>query len=187
MAKDTRNRIARAALEVFVAHGFDGATTRQIAAAADLSEGAIYRHFRSKDEIGAELFLSIHKSLTDLIDAAGKLDVAFHERVGAIVSGYCTLADEDWPLFRFHLLQLHRFLHLWPDFEGDPVSSTANVIQAGMDEGAIPAGDAEVLAGMALGVILQVAQNKAYGRLEAPLTELVKPFTTGVMAVLQAR
>lgn len=187
MAKDTRHKIMRAALDVFVAHGFDAATTRQIASAAGLSEGAIYRHFPSKDSIGAELFLSIHGAMTRLIDEAAALPLDFRGRVGATVEGYCALADADWPLFRFHLLQLHRFLHLWRDADGDPVTSAARLIKAGMDDGSIPDGDAELLAGMALGVILQVAQNKAYGRFDGPLGSLAGPFKTAVMAVLAAR
>jgi AcrR family transcriptional regulator len=187
MAKGTRPKILRAALDVFVAQGFDAATTRQIAAAVGLSEGAIYRHFPSKDSIGAELFLDIHRAMTALIDEAAALPVPFHKRVSATVTGYCRLADEDWPLFRFHLLQLHRFLHLWQDGDGDPVTSTARLIQSGMDEGAIPQGNAELLAGMALGVILQVAQNKAYGRFDGPLSDLVAAFTVAIMAVVTAR
>jgi AcrR family transcriptional regulator len=187
MAKDTRHRIMRAALDVFVAEGFDGATTRQIAAAAGLSEGAIYRHFPSKDAIGAELFLSIHGAMTRLIDEAAALPAPFEDRVAATVTGYCDLADRDWPLFRFHLLQLHRFLHLWQDGDGDPVSSTARLIGAGMADGSVPAGDAELLAGMALGVILQVAQNKAYGRFDGPLADLAGDFQIAIIAVLLAR
>ena len=44
-------RIERAALEVFVRDGVDAATTKAIAAQAGVSEGAIYRHWRSKDEL----------------------------------------------------------------------------------------------------------------------------------------
>jgi AcrR family transcriptional regulator len=187
LAKDTRHRIMRAALDVFNAHGFDAATTRQIASAAGLSEGAIYRHFPSKDSIGAELFLSIHGAMTRLIDDAAGQELDFAGRIGATVDGYCALADADWPLFRFHLLQLHRFLHLWQDADGDPVTSAAGLIKAGIAEGKLPDGEPELLAGMALGVILQVAQNKAYGRFDGPLRGLAGSFKAAIMAVLQAR
>ena len=42
-------RIERAALEVFVRDGVDAATTRAIATAAGVSEGALYRHYKGKD------------------------------------------------------------------------------------------------------------------------------------------
>ena len=46
-AKDgtTKAKIERAALQLFAEHGVDGVSTKQIAAAAGISEGAIYRHF----------------------------------------------------------------------------------------------------------------------------------------------
>ena len=41
----TKARIERAAVILFAEHGVDGVSTKQIAKAAGISEGAIYRHF----------------------------------------------------------------------------------------------------------------------------------------------
>ncbi|HSK41787.1 MAG TPA: helix-turn-helix domain-containing protein, partial [Arenibaculum sp.] len=56
-------RIERAALEVFVRAGVDAATTRAIAAQAGCSEGALYRHWKSKDELALSLFMGVHRRL----------------------------------------------------------------------------------------------------------------------------
>ena len=48
---ETRNRIIGAALEVFAAHGFDGASTRQIAALAGENQGLITYHFSTKENL----------------------------------------------------------------------------------------------------------------------------------------
>jgi len=50
-AEDTRTRIVVAALGAFSAHGFDGATTRDIAAQAGVNQGLITYHFASKEEL----------------------------------------------------------------------------------------------------------------------------------------
>lgn len=42
-------------MELFARHGIHGVTTRMIADAAGISEALLYRHFRSKDELFAEL------------------------------------------------------------------------------------------------------------------------------------
>jgi len=50
-AQDTREKIVAAALDAFAEHGFDGATTRDIAAAAGVNQGLITYHFSSKQEL----------------------------------------------------------------------------------------------------------------------------------------
>jgi AcrR family transcriptional regulator len=188
MRRNSKDKITRAALDVFVLRGYDAATTREIAALSEVSEGAIYRHYRSKDEIARALFLSIHRSVTDLITAAAaRLDeLGFEGTVGQLVQDYCALADADWTLFAFHLLQLHRFLHLWDDADGDPVTAVRELIGRAAARGDIPSGNEELRAGMVLGVLSQVAQNKAYGRLPQPLSDHAPAFTAAVLAVLRA-
>jgi AcrR family transcriptional regulator len=44
----TRERLIDAALRVFLARGYDGATTTEMARAADLGTGTFYCHFRDK-------------------------------------------------------------------------------------------------------------------------------------------
>jgi AcrR family transcriptional regulator len=50
-SSDTRDAIVRAALEAFSTYGFDGASTRQIAALAGENQGLITYHFSSKENL----------------------------------------------------------------------------------------------------------------------------------------
>lgn len=50
-AEDTRRRLLDAAATEFDRRGFEGARVADIAAGADLSNGALYRHFSSKSEL----------------------------------------------------------------------------------------------------------------------------------------
>jgi AcrR family transcriptional regulator len=47
----TRARIVEAAVEAFSSHGFEGATTRQIAALAGENQGLITYHFANKETL----------------------------------------------------------------------------------------------------------------------------------------
>lgn len=67
--EDVRDRILDAALEVFAAAGFAGATIDAIGQAAGFTKGAVYSNFGSKDE----LFLAL-------------LDRQFEQR-GAVIAG----------------------------------------------------------------------------------------------------
>lgn len=50
-SSETRDAIVRAALEAFSMYGFDGASTRQIAALAGENQGLITYHFSSKENL----------------------------------------------------------------------------------------------------------------------------------------
>lgn len=52
-------QIKNCALEIFAAHGFSGASTRQIAEKAGISETLIFQLFKSKEELYKESFKSL--------------------------------------------------------------------------------------------------------------------------------
>jgi len=51
----TRTRILSAALRLFASQGFDGTTTRDLAQAAGVAEGTLFRHFANKKAILIEV------------------------------------------------------------------------------------------------------------------------------------
>ena len=63
-AEDTKARVERAALTLFVARGVAETTTKEIAMAASIAEGTIYRYFPSKEQLALDLFLRHHRALT---------------------------------------------------------------------------------------------------------------------------
>ena len=51
MAKDTRERILAAALELFSERGFAGTNIRELSASLGMGKSSLYRHFESKEDI----------------------------------------------------------------------------------------------------------------------------------------
>ena len=51
MAKDTKERILAAALELFSQNGYEGTNVRVLTASLGLGKSSLYRHFESKEEI----------------------------------------------------------------------------------------------------------------------------------------
>lgn len=51
MAKDTKERILEAALDIFSRDGYEGTNIRDIAEAVGIVKSALYRHFESKEAI----------------------------------------------------------------------------------------------------------------------------------------
>lgn len=183
-ARNARPKIERAALKLFIHEGVDAATTREIAEQAGVSEGALYRHYKGKDELALALFMETHNRLGKMMMEALAAEGSLDEKVGAAVSAYCQLADEDFLLFSFHLVSLNRYLPYDKRREDDPVSITERVIVGLMQDGTLPKGDPAVKAAMALGVIMQAGQNKIYNRLPGPLSQHKDAFTKGILAVL---
>jgi AcrR family transcriptional regulator len=182
-----KQKIDEAAVRLFARDGFDAATTKQIALAAGVSEGAIYRHYRSKDELAISLFMGVHRRLSQMVAEAGACPGDIRVKAAAIVAAYCQVADENWPLFSFHLLSIHRFLPYYQEDGLDPVSVVEGFVRRAMDAAEIPPADPRIVAAMAIGVIVQTAQNKAYGRIETPLSLHAPLMAKAVEAVLFAR
>jgi AcrR family transcriptional regulator len=84
-AAETRARLLRAAADMFAERGYDGTRVADIAAAAGLSNGALYAHFASKAELlvgalhahGRRLLADLFaadssRSITDLLLVVGR-------------------------------------------------------------------------------------------------------------------
>lgn len=83
---EVRERILAAAEEVFAVHGFEGAKMSDIAAAADLSTGNLYRYFAGKDAL-------FHEVIDP--DFVARFDVLLDRRVRALFRVRPRELDED--------------------------------------------------------------------------------------------
>ena len=101
---DTRDRLVDAALEVFASHGFEGATTREIARRAGVALAALPYHFTTKE--------ALWKAAADRI--FGQLGEAFRRRFagleGVDVPTRLRLVLRDFVRFQAQHPQLHRFM-----------------------------------------------------------------------------
>jgi AcrR family transcriptional regulator len=86
-ARENRRRLLAAAKELFAARGTEATSMSEIARAAEVGQGTLYRHFADKGELCHAL---IREDLA-----------AFQERVGPVVSGAWALAS---PLARLDTL-----------------------------------------------------------------------------------
>ena len=62
---DRRQRYLDAAAELFAARGYAGVSIEELGAAAGVSGPALYRHFRGKEDVLAELLVSASERLLD--------------------------------------------------------------------------------------------------------------------------
>jgi AcrR family transcriptional regulator len=183
-AGTTKARIERAAVMLFARHGMDGVSIKQIAEACAISDGAMYRHFRSKDELGRLMFEAIHARLLDLVTGNLAPDASLEDIARALTRAYCHLAETDPAMFAYHLTHRNYFIAASGDGGADPSDVMTACVARAMERGDIPKGDPELKSAMALGVVMQAAEYSLYGRIAKPLTAHVEDFTRAIMAVL---
>src|SRR5882757_6516871 len=105
-----KTRVERAALELFAANGFDGVSIADIATAAGVSQGALYRHYASKEELAWTLFSTAYLRTGEELDAMRARRLGLEAGIAAMVAHFCALYDNDPALFRFMLLTQHGLL-----------------------------------------------------------------------------
>lgn len=180
----TKELISRTALQLFVEKGVDATTIRDIANAAGIAEGTLYRHFSGKDALAWDLFIQNYTAFAlELERLQAGLPTA-RDKVDAMVRQFCVFFDQDPVLFSYLLLAQHGHLQKVTPAMPNPVEVLREVLAAGMDQGEIPAGDANVAAAMVLGIVLQTAVFKIYQRLNQTLTSLADTMTAACWRVL---
>src|SRR2546423_13040431 len=106
----TRERLERAALELFTAHGYHETTTPQIAKKAGVAEGTIYRHFTSKQHCFNELYRTAARWAGQLVKDADALKVGPREKLAELARGLVAGATQDAAMARLVFIQRPRDL-----------------------------------------------------------------------------
>ena len=123
-----KTKVERAAVDLFAANGFDGVSIADIAAMAGVSQGALYRHYPSKEELGWALFSTAYLRTGEELDRIRTGGAEFEAAVTAMIAHFCALYDEDSALFRFMLLTQHGFLPRIPSGSRTPVDAVVDLV-----------------------------------------------------------
>jgi TetR/AcrR family transcriptional regulator len=102
---DTRERLVEAALEIFAARGFEGATTRAIAERAGVALAALPYHFETKDALwraaADRVFGRLGERFGELLAGLGGFDL--RERLRRLIGEFARFAAANPELHRFML------------------------------------------------------------------------------------
>ena len=179
-------KVERAALDLFAARGVDGVSIAEIAAAAGVSQGALYRHYPSKEELAWALFSTAYLRSGAELDAIGAREPDFQARLVAMVTHFCALYDADSALFRFMLIAQHDLLPRIAAGERTPVEAVADAVAEAVRAGEIGAVDPPAAAAVVIGVVLQTAVFHIYGRLGGTLAARAPALARAAIAAVKA-
>ena len=166
-----RDLIKAEAMRLFVAHGVDAVSVRDIAVACAMKPSNLYAHFASKEALAAELFHAGYGEYGAILHDAASGTAPFRVRLERLIRTICRLYDEDNTRFRFLIMTQHGFLAAVPRDERNPVEVICHAVAAAMDAGEIPRREPDLMAMALIGIIVQSATARLYGRLHGGLME----------------
>jgi len=162
---DTKERIERAAIALFVQKGVPETTVRDIAQQVDISEGALYRHFVGKEELVWQLFERHYIAFAARLQALADGEAATRGKLSAMIRGFCQAHDDNPALFHFLLFVQHGQLSKLTHDTPTPVTVMHDVLSKAIAAGELPPQDANLAAALVMGLVLQPVTFAAYGRL----------------------
>jgi AcrR family transcriptional regulator len=183
---DTRDRIERAAIRLFVEKGVAETTVRDIARAVDISEGALYRHFVSKEELVWAVFERHYVEFAGRLDALANAETTAQGKLAAMIRGFCQAHDEDPTLFRFLLFVQHGQLSKLAPGTPNPVDAVRTVLERGIASKEIPDQAPDVATALVFGIVLQPVTFAAYGRLPSTMGSMSERLVTAAWAAVKS-
>jgi len=183
---DTRDRIEKAAIRLFVEKGVTETSVRDIARAVDISEGALYRHFVSKDELVWAAFERHYVEFAGRLQSLAQNEIDVRGKLGAMIRGFCHAHDENPTLFRFLLFVQHGQLNKLAPGTPTPVDAVRAVIETGVASKQIPAQPPDLATALVFGIVLQPVTFAAYGRLPSKMSPMSERLITAAWAAVSA-
>lgn len=164
-SEETRNKILKAANQLFSKTGYDATGVAEICQTAGVSKGAFYHHFPTKQAI----FMVLLNSYLNGIETGFNL---MRQETHDVPQAILQMAELVGSLFQTADIHLPIFLEFWTQANHDPhiweaaiapyrryQSYFAEMIQEGIDEGSLQPVDAQlasrVLVSLAVGMLMQ--------------------------------
>lgn len=157
----TRQRLLRAALELFTTQGYHPTTTPLIAKKAGVAEGTIYRHFPSKQDLLNELYRGSAKWALAQVGAAESAGGPARDKLLAVGRTFVACAVQDPGVIRLLFLQRPGELLDERSREAGRELRRAveKVVAQGKAEGSVRQGSAELWAGVWLATVAHALEK----------------------------
>jgi AcrR family transcriptional regulator len=167
--------ILEAALDLFAQRGLNGTTIRDIADKAGVTNPALYKHFKSKEEVAVHLFVVCYRRLVERVQRALDSAATPTDKAHAYIDAYVQAFDEceQAPIYvNDHLREL------WPVASAqlagpNMVTQTEELVRAlrGSRQTRL---DDKIIAAAILGALAQCARFAFFGELARPASRWKK-------------
>ena len=163
---ETRNSILVTSLDLISQNGYDATSVAQICQGAQISKGAFYHHFSSKQELFLAMMDTWLESVVELFQTAGENATSIPEaldRMAAISGGLFDALEGGFPILLEFWTQASRHPAIWEKAVAPYqrfLEYFTNLVQMGIDQGSFastvdPIQAARSLTSVAMGLLLQ--------------------------------
>lgn len=176
--------IINAAMQLFAERGFDGISVKEIGRQAGVTDAALYKHFKSKEELADHVFTIICKEMTAKIDGYRLGEGSFEQRFAMLVHEVLQSHEQD----QSGLLMLsHQHLFISPTIiqTRKPVDALTDWINEAIEQGELPKQNARLSAEMLIGAVTQLAVASRQRQLNASLTAMSAEIQRHLYAMIQ--
>lgn len=160
-AEATRQRLLRAALDLFTTLGYRATTTPILAERAGIAEGTIYRHFRGKEQLLNEVYRGAQRWATGIVRELDDRTLRPAELLQRVGRRFIEGAERDPAAVRMLLMPVddrlldERSREAAREFR----EVLHGIVAGGKSDGVIRPGPAELWAGVWLAVVGWVAER----------------------------
>jgi AcrR family transcriptional regulator len=178
-------QVLRAAIDLFVENGVHGTTIREIAARAGVSEGALYRHYKSKEDLARSLFVTHLERLTETVETALEEAPSYRAKVRAFVETCLSAYESDPRLFTYLIVSEYRELAALPGGTRHPGHLAMEMIGRGQQAGVLRPMDVHLAGSILVGSLVRVCAAKMYGGWDVDLRTLTAPMSDSIWNALR--
>ncbi|MBN9288684.1 MAG: hypothetical protein BGO43_08795 [Gammaproteobacteria bacterium 39-13] len=166
LTKSTKERINISAITLFVNKGIKETSIRDIVLEVGLTEGAFYRHYKSKDELVIKLFLEPYLKLTGEIEQVLVQNGYFEQKLARLIRFLCESIDNEPILFQYLLITQHNYLKYIPPNAKTSFAIVEDFFQKSIDDNSCKIQDPTFAATVFFGIIIQSFTSRIYKKID---------------------
>jgi len=168
-----KSEVIDAALTLFMRKGIKATTTRDIALRAGISEGTIYRHFDSKDDLAESIFEENLEYFWKYLKGYLKHAKGPHEMLHAYVEGFFEFSRREQTRYSFIITAHHTELKKLSREKMKPKQMLTKILRLGQKQGLFRKMDLNLAGAMVMGVIMQTIFYLRSGRIAVGYDKVV--------------
>jgi len=184
--KNTKELIEQAALKLFVGQGVAETSIKDIAREAGVSQGAMYNHYASKDELAWLLFSDNFTEIGADLRKIAREERDLRSKLRSITAYIFDRYDRDPTLISYCFLVRHMHLMQVRTRLGNPYLVIRSIIEGETRRENIRPQALDVAASLVTGAIMQMIDMRIYGSLTGSLAQHADAVADACVAILEA-